>query len=266
VDGEVEAVSASKLQAVATSPGIDVRIGNNQFNDFLAGQLDQLLIYDQPLTANDIAYLALGPGPLDAWFFEGTGADDGPGGHALSLLGGATYSGIARQGGGSLDLSTSGAHAEAVGYKGLTGSGARTLSAWIKTSGTGVVAAWGAANSGEKFTVRVQDDNGTAGAIRAEVHGGYIVGSTDLRDDQWHHVAVVLVDDGSPEITEALLYVDGALESVSAGKAQPVDTAAGIDLLIGKDHYGNPFSGLLDEIAVFDKALSPLQIQILSTP
>jgi len=96
------------------------------------------------------------------------------------------------------------------GYEGVTGTGSRTVSAWIKTDQVGIIAAWGVwEGAGTKWQFFVQDYNGTAGAIRVSVAGGYIVGSTDVRDNQWHHVAAVLEDDGSPMSSEIKLYVDG---------------------------------------------------------
>ena len=54
--------------------------------------------------------------------------------------------------------------------------------------------------------------------------GGYIYGGTVINDDQWHHVAVVLENDGTPDISEAKLYVDGNPETIQASLAKAVDT------------------------------------------
>ena len=86
--------------------------------------------------------------------------------------------------------------------------GYRTRHEWLGGTGGGACQF-----AGQKWIFRVQNSNGQAGAIRIEVNGGYQVGSTDIRDDQWHHVAAVLVDDGSPNVTEIALYLDGHVDT-----------------------------------------------------
>lgn len=44
--------------------------------------------------------------------------------------------------------------------------------------------------------------------IQAEVNGEFVVGSTNIADNQFHHVAVAFENDGSPNITDAFLYVN----------------------------------------------------------
>jgi hypothetical protein len=101
-------------------------------------------------------------------------------------------------------------YVEITGYKGITGTSSRTCAAWMKTNTvSGQVLTWGNYAAGQKWVIRV-NENGT---LRAEVYNGYIYGTNSLTDNQWHHIAVVLADDGSPDISEARLYVDGQLET-----------------------------------------------------
>jgi len=159
----------------------------------------------------------------------------------------------------SFDGST---YVEAADYAGVTGTASRTVTAWIKTTTYGEVMSWGVDSAGRKWIFRVQESNGTLGAIRVEVNGGYTVGSTDLRDNAWHHVAAVLVDDGSPDVQEIQLYVDGALETPSASLDEPINTAeAGSVVRIGKAPWGNRwFNGLIDDARIYDVALSVAEI------
>ncbi|MDP6405349.1 MAG: alpha/beta hydrolase, partial [Alphaproteobacteria bacterium] len=57
------------------------------------------------------------------------------------------------------------------------------------TDTTGEIITWGQAAPGKKWILRVQDDHGTAGAIRAEVAGGYVVGSRDSHDVPCRYLA-----------------------------------------------------------------------------
>jgi len=146
------------------------------------------------------------------------------------------------------------------GYQGITGTSARSVSAWIKSSTTGEslpIVSWGLDQTGKKWTFRV--DNGT-GAIRVENEGGRIIGTTVLTDGQWHNVVVTLADDGSPDISEAKLYVDGALEAISASSSNAVNTGVGSDVRIGRGVLNFFATSDIDEVAIFGSALTSTQI------
>ncbi len=145
---------------------------------------------------------------------------------------------------------------------GVTGTGSRTVSAWIRTETTGEIASWGTNSPGQKWIFRVQASNGTNGALRIEVNGGYQVGMTDLRDGQWHHVAGVLTDDGTPNVNEIELYVDGEKELISANLDEPVDTATSGEVRIGEaPWHDRPFTGLMDDVRIYDKPLTEDEIK-----
>ena len=168
-------------------------------------------------------------------FEEGTGGNtaDVAAGHNATLRNGAAWSGqpapTAYTNTNSISFDGDNDFVRADGYKGVTGTQARTISAWIKTTGKNdeAIISWGQNSGGRKWTFRVQDDNGTAGAIRTEVNGGYIVGNTDVRDDTWHHVAAVLPSLSNPNARDVLLYVDGVLQGTSAQRGQAINTGSG---------------------------------------
>ncbi|MCF7956403.1 MAG: hypothetical protein K9M75_11415 [Phycisphaerae bacterium] len=147
-------------------------------------------------------------------------------------------------------------------YKGVVGGKSRTVSAWIKTSSAGIIVNWGTSGiSGGKWILHLNDTvgwGGDTGTLRVSVGDGRIVGTTDLRDDQWHHVAAVLVDDGSPDVSEVKLYVDGELETVSYIGQEPVNTVSGDDVSIG-----NIFTGFIDEVRIYNRAFSQEEVQLL---
>ena len=165
--------------------------------------------------------------------------------------------------GGALAFDGSGGdYVEAPDAPNVTGMHSRTVSAWIKTTNYGEIASWGQDSAGQKWIFRVQESNGTLGAIRVEVNGGYQVGSIDVRDDEWHHTAAVLADDGSPDVMEIALYVDGFLENNSAQLDEPIDTAAGV-VRIGQSPWGSrPFNGLIDDVRIYDKAFTEDEMRL----
>jgi hypothetical protein len=115
-------------------------------------------------------------------FDETTGstvADSGSGGNPGTLINGPTF--VAGKFGNALQFDGSNDYVEATGYKGVTGSGPRTMSAWIKTTDDdGYLMRWGipSGTNGAKWHFHVQKSNGQVGAIRVSVSGGYITGST----------------------------------------------------------------------------------------
>jgi hypothetical protein len=150
-------------------------------------------------------------------------------------------------------------------YTGISGSGSRSIAVWIRTETTGQIVSWGDSAAGASWVFSVQNSNGVSGALRIDNSGGYIVGTTDLRDGQWHHVAAILNDDGSANVNEVLLYVDGVLEPISASQSQGVNTAATQNIVVGAfPSQPNAFAGVLDELRIYDRVLSPGEIDVLS--
>jgi hypothetical protein len=148
------------------------------------------------------------------------------------------------------------------GYTGVLGTNARTCSAWIKTlTPNGVIFGWGLLGPGNKWILRV-NHLGIDGELRCEVHNGYHYGTTKVNDDEWHHVAVVLEDDGSPDIEETKLYVDGVLETTGDSADEPINTIEDMDVTIGQNPHASDrwFDGLLDDLRIYNHALSEVEI------
>lgn len=227
-------------------------------------------------------------------FNEGAGfqsADSGRGlGEANTLLELKSYrpgqpppQWIAGPFGSALDFNGTSAYAE-TGYRGIEGGQARTVAAWVRvptdfdrTDGFGILS-WGNYSSegaAWQFSINPLAEEGDLGRLRLGTNQGYVIGSTDLRDGQWHHVAAVLYGGARPNTgTHVLLYVDGRLEPASTKTLRDIHTAIGPDshgiwvgrnLAFNKRHYtGGPFfRGGLDEILIADSAFSQEQIQRL---
>ncbi len=146
------------------------------------------------------------------------------------------------------------------GYKGITGADDRTVEAWIRGSfSTSVhhIIDWGDNSGfGTRWTLR-----SGAGHFRAEVRGGFVEGTTLINDNVWHHIAVVFANDGTPNITDALLYVDGVLETVTSG-SQSVNTTSGVDVEAGWSPIllGSFIGATLDEVRIWSTARTQMEI------
>ncbi|MCD6395108.1 MAG: LamG domain-containing protein, partial [Planctomycetes bacterium] len=163
---------------------------------------------------------------------------------------------------GALEFDGINDYVQITDYKGITGSQARTCAAWIKTSAVGIIMNWGPAGPGDRWTLSVD----TNGRLLLGVGGGAIVGTAVVNDDVWHHVAAVLTDDGSPNINEVKLYVDGLPDEPSSNTSdRAINTLAGPDVTVGQCFGGGFFNGTIDEVAIFDKELTEKQIKQLYT-
>ena len=161
------------------------------------------------------------------------------------------------------------------GYPGVTGTNDRTVAAWVRTSDANVdraIVSWGTNLGGQKWTFRTQSQNGTFGVLRLEVNGGYIVGNTPVNDGQWHHVAVTWANDGTPNVTDAKLYVDGILDAEldnpavtpSGNLSRSINTASITDVRIGRDFSNRFWSGGIDDVRIYDEALDAEAISFLA--
>ena len=145
------------------------------------------------------------------------------------------------------------------GYKGVSGTAPRTLAAWIKTkTSKGEIVSWGVGDFGKMLIF---------GFIRGRTgvtpKGGYLYMNDPANDDAWHHVAVVVEEAKTPNLHDNVkLYRDGELakiHDIGLLDLWPIDTGGEQDLRIGQK-----FNGLIDEVRLYDRALSEDEIKALA--
>ena len=150
------------------------------------------------------------------------------------------------------------------GYNGVGGTDPRTIVFWFKSSETRDHSwvKWGVNVAGEKYFIRAHLRGGGCN-LRVEVSGGQNYGDTNICDGEWHHCAVVFPRD-SKSVHDHKLYVDGEIQKVE-GTDQAMNTNAGQQVVnIGARITGHSFLyGLLDEVAIFNVALSLNQIDAI---
>ncbi|MCM8534354.1 MAG: FecR domain-containing protein [Lentisphaeraceae bacterium] len=163
-------------------------------------------------------------------------------------------------------------------FKGIGGASPRTISFWLKlppdlNKGEHyAMVAWGKIAPTEKWQLGINliGNNGVKGAIRTEFSKGYVVGVTDLRDGRWHHISSVFIGGDDADVaTHVKHYVDGKLEGVSGYQAIKINTATSGEkskpAFIGKyiNHDKWYMRAAIDELYIFDRALTPAQITLL---
>lgn len=150
-------------------------------------------------------------------------------------------------------------YVEIPNFKGITGTGSRTCLAWIKTSTVDKeILSWGSFNPSSMWRMFLN----SSGHLQISVLGGYIEGKTVLSDNQWHYIAVTLANDGSMNIANAKLYVDGSPESTTSSYG-PVNTGNTQNVQVGYNQMlgtGRFFKGLVDEIRIYNRALNESEI------
>lgn len=134
------------------------------------------------------------------------------------------------------------------------GAAARSVTTWIKTASEGVLFRWGDPTiDGGLWQLAIN----AAGLLEVDVGAGRLSGQSDLRDNTWHHVAIVLARDGTPDVTDTVLYVDGVAEGPGASTAQSIRTSNS-DMILGGARAGGV---VLDEFRLFPRALAADDVQ-----
>ncbi len=173
-------------------------------------------------------------------------------------------------------------------FPGIGGNAPRTVVFWVKVPAPeemrpvfGLVS-WGSMkNVGSAWQISINpwERDGPLGRLRVGTRQAQVVGTTDLRDDRWHHLAVVMYGGRAADVsTHILLYVDGQLEKTSKKSVHRIYTditgreartvMLGRNMTYSLDDEKVPnrlFKGWLDEVYIFDAALTREQIRRLMT-
>ena len=205
-------------------------------------------------------------GLAGAWSFDegsGTTVMDSSGNGRNGTIVDATWE-AGRQGSALLFNGTS-AYVNIDGYKGINAvdsvQQAFTIANWVKTTsdtGDTEMVTWGASTgTATRLTWRVHE-----GRVRTEHNAGNLRGNTYVNDGEWHHVALVVTEGANLRPENTRLYVDGAEDSTFSGDDDTYQLVAEHDVRIGMSgpQDGRYFPGSLDEVMIYDRALSTAEI------
>ena len=189
-----------------------------------------------------------------------TAADSSKHGRKGTLVDGLSFDGgsVAGRIGKALKFDPKRGRIEIAKYKGVTGTAPRTVAVWIKTSQRkGDIIRWGSDDAGKIFRFGF-----IRGRVGVDPSGGYLYVNDDLADDKWHHVAAVVLEGDPPNLHDSVkLYVDGALadiHDIGLLDLWPLDTGDDMEVTIG-----GGFGGLIDDVRLYDRALSVDEIKAL---
>ena len=208
-------------------------------------------------------------------FEEGSGtttADSGPGGFTGTLVNGPTWVG-SPFGRFALDFNGASQYVDVGNPTTLQITGPVTVAAWVWPDATGV------ANSGR--IVNKQGASGSRGwSLNVESTGAWAfqiaqaptvvvvldVPMPSLPLSGWVHLAGVYdpYDPGGPIMK---LYTNGVLGGTLTAGVPSAQTDSGLDVAIGSRPGGtNPWSGLIDEVRIYTRALAKAEIAALAAP
>ena len=285
VNGNGSAPTAADF--VANVDG-DLTVGVRSDSAFnFPGSVDEVAIYNQVLSPSDVLahyqagtntspatpydQLVLGQGPmiylrLDAPATVPVASNAG----TLASAADGLYEGGAIPGIAGMAQNGFGAANRACLFNGLAGfvnvpgtylniTGAVTLTAWVKPNPAIGILQTIVGKGDNSYRLDI-DANGLPGFSDGQQAIGDLFGAARIDDDQWHQLAGTY--DGAH--TENL-YVDGQLAASTTGATTAVAGGALDFWLGGAPDYGNArlFSGGLDDVAVFNTALSSNQVRLL---
>ncbi len=230
-------------------------------------KLSRVLITALPLCSATTVALA-GDEPIAWWKFDETGgstAADSAGSFTGTLAGNASFtSGVS---GNALDAGTGWVNMGDV--LALTGT-SFSMQTWIKTqdasSASTVIAGKHDAGYFNGHMMRTNFDGGAYGSpgkasfYQSNSPGATAVGTSTVTDGNWHHLVAVY----DTNLSQLGLYVDGVRESLIA--TTPILTNSTAFLVAGFTRNGNVehgFNGLIDEVQVYNYALSGDQVKFL---
>ena len=211
------------------------------------------------------ASLAEVPKAVGFWRFEGNTSDSGSGGNNGTLKGTAAIVTDAQRG-KCLKLDGDGYMDIPSGVTEL-GDASFTITAWIKTTSNGAPIL-SKSNGNTEWEEREKElyvadseisEGNNDGTIEYVGHScEWVRGDTAIDDGQWHHIA--LAWDADEE--DGCFYVDGVEDTGDVGFSGGADND-GDTVRIGfseSAHSSGNFTGLIDDVAIFDAALTAEQV------
>jgi len=203
-------------------------------------------------------------------FSEVSGATtaDASGSNNTGTLNGATRT-TAGQFGGAVMVNGTGAYVDLGNGATLQLTGSMTVSAWIKAAGhpfddAAVVSKrTGGANVGFQLDTTVDSGPRTIGFKLTSSTGALMAryGATALQLNQWYHVTGVY--DAAARTLN--VYLNGALDNGALrGAVTATQQNSPLNVNIGRraGSTGYDFNGTIDEVRIYNRALSPAEIQL----
>ena len=148
------------------------------------------------------------------------------------------------------------------GYLGVVGSHAFSITAWIRTRDGGEIVGWGNPTNGQRVEFRTNTGN----TLQCENGTGarFVESETLVDDDEWHHVAVTVIDGATPTYPrEVIIYLDGEDDTMESTEGTAFNIVALNPVTIARRYNtaGRWYWGAIDDVRIYDKVLTQAEIR-----
>jgi glucose/arabinose dehydrogenase/PKD repeat protein len=218
---------------------------------------------DQSYIATFQAGTGGGGGPVAAYSFDegaGSSVGDASGGGNVGSIGSATWSSAGKYG-GALSFNGAGARVTVPDAPSLRLSTGMTLEAWVFP--TTVSSVWRDViyKANDDYYLEATSSSGrpVAGGVFGGTYGE-AYGAANLTANTWTHLAATY--DGAT----LRFFVNGTLVS-SVPRTGPIASSGGVLNIGGDAPFGQYFAGRIDDVRIYNRALTQPQIQTdMTTP
>ncbi len=265
VNGEL--VGDAPVAEVLSTDGA-LRIGGGDLwwsDEGFKGRIDEVRIYNRALSAGEVQSDSASPiqtpqqGPIAAYSFdegEGETVEDLTGDEHDSTIHGATWTDRGRYGGALAFDAEKENYVSIPANSELDGSEEMTVEAWVRSSEArylGEIAMKEREGSGAGYSWTLDQHLTEPAGYFMQTEEGMVAGGEGSAPlNTWTHVA--MTDDGAHN----RLYVNGQL--VDTAPAIPFDGHGKIQIG-GNELFGQWFDGRIDEVRIYNRALSAGEVQ-----
>jgi len=95
--------------------------------------------------------------------------------------------------------------------------------------------------------------------------GYYTAYATGLSQEKWHHISIIKMSSITSTPTDYSMYIDGVSKNITYAFSTTIENGASNARIGVRVDIGLPFFGNISEVRIYNRALSPLEIQQLYT-
>lgn len=276
VDGTFE---SSKNMIPSNTQGNTLFVGKNHrgsIEEYNVGKIDDIRIYNRALSDCEIQYLYhengwgfVSNGLVAYYPFNGNANDESGNGWNGTVNGAALTTD--RFGSPNKAFSFNGNISNTISttFPGILGDGPRTISFWQTSNNTttSISMSYGAGlyypnTPGSTFLVFSQRINSNQVIVGVDLRFGGIAYIFDDNGSAWHNFTFIVPAINEPKTGDIKVYRDGILLTsvYSMWGDVSINTLPGADFLIGQFVNSAHFSGNLDDIRIYNRALTVSEI------
>jgi uncharacterized repeat protein (TIGR01451 family)/CSLREA domain-containing protein len=247
--------------------------------DFFKGRIDEVEVFGRTLSASDIQAIydasfagkcrtcTTAPPDMVSWYAAENNANDRQGPNNGTLVGGATFApGKVGQG---FNFDGSGFVTVPDSPSLQLPDAPFSIDLWFKTNTTAtsqIILSKGVSDANEEYSISLDDggiywDYGGAQAFVKAETAGVVAG-------RWYHLTVLYDPALNPR---GKIYLNGVEQTITSSNAGAHIASSGSALYLGSQNAGSPyypgrvsFNGLIDEVELFNRALTQPQIAALA--